>query len=150
MKACILLCILLHLSSTFQASHFNLMTSVQSRVIACTFAKFVQNLCNFSFLLGYQLASSGKCSSANTVYRVDSKTLDTLLTQLTHNMMRDCSLNSPKNTSLKHVVYKYCFECQNKNKTTISVRNMFLYFSGELNEQSVVILWVNCCKNEGF
>ena len=76
MKACILLCILLHLSSTFQASHFTLMTSVQSRVIACTFAKFVQNLCNFSFfLLGYQLASSGKCSSANTVYRVDKKTL---------------------------------------------------------------------------
>ena len=31
-------------------------------------------------------------------------------------MTRDCSLNSPKNTSSEHVVYKYCFECQNKNK----------------------------------
>jgi hypothetical protein len=25
-----------------------------------------------------------------------------------------------------------------------------LYFSGEFNEQSLVILWVNWCKNEGF
>ena len=31
-------------------------------------------------------------------------------------MTRDCSLNPPKNTSSEHVVYKYCFECQNKNK----------------------------------
>ena len=30
-------------------------------------------------------------------------------------MTRDCSLNPPKNTSSEHVVYKYCFECQNKN-----------------------------------
>ena len=40
------------------------------------------------------------------------------LHQLTHNMARDCSLIPLKNTSLKHVVYKYCFECQNKNKKT--------------------------------
>ena len=38
------------------------------------------------------------------------------LNQLTHNMTKDCSLNSPKNTSSEHVFYKYCFECQNKNK----------------------------------
>ena len=31
------------------------------------------------------------------------------LHQLTHNMTRDCSLNSPKNTSSEHVVYKNCF-----------------------------------------
>ena len=43
------------------------------------------------------------------------------LIQLTHNMTRDCSLNSLKNTSSQHVVYKYCFECQNKNK-----KNQFL------------------------
>jgi hypothetical protein len=34
-------------------------------------------------------------------------------------------LNSLKNTSLEHVVYKYCFECQNKNKKPIFVHNMF-------------------------
>jgi hypothetical protein len=38
------------------------------------------------------------------------------LHQLTHNMTRDCSLNSKRNTSWQHVVYKYCFECQNKKK----------------------------------
>ena len=27
-----------------------------------------------------------------------------------------CLLNPPKNTSSEHVVYKYCFECQNKKK----------------------------------
>ena len=47
------------------------------------------------------------------------------LNQLTHNMTRDFSLNPPKNTSSEHVVYKYCFECQNKNKKTIFVHNMF-------------------------
>ena len=47
-----------------------------------------------------------------------------LLNQLTHNITRDCSLNSPKNTSSQHVVFKYCFECQNKNKITILVHNM--------------------------
>ena len=31
------------------------------------------------------------------------------LHQLTHNMTRDCSLNSPKNTSSQHVLYKNCF-----------------------------------------
>ena len=38
------------------------------------------------------------------------------LHQLIHNMTRDCSLNYKENTSSEHVVYKYCFECQNKNK----------------------------------
>ena len=38
------------------------------------------------------------------------------LHQLTHNMTRDFSLNSPKNTSSQHDEYKYCFECQNKTK----------------------------------
>ena len=47
------------------------------------------------------------------------------LHQLTHNMTKGCSLNSPKNTSSEHVVYKYCFECQNKNKKTIFVHIMF-------------------------
>ena len=40
-------------------------------------------------------------------------------------MTRDCSLNSPKNTKSEHVVYKYCFECQNKNKKLIFVHNIF-------------------------
>ena len=46
------------------------------------------------------------------------------LNQLTHNMTRDCSLNSPKNTSSEHVVYKYCFECQNKNNFNSSMNNL--------------------------
>ena len=50
------------------------------------------------------------------------------LSELTHNMTRDCSLTSQKNTSSEHVVYKYCFECQNKKKVcTQHVMN--LYFS---------------------
>ena len=49
------------------------------------------------------------------------------LNQLTHNLTRDCSLNSQKNTSSEHVVYKYCFECQKKKKCTQHVLNM--YFS---------------------
>ena len=57
---------------------------------------------------------------------VAGKSLSEALTlhKLTHNMTRDCSLNSQKSTSSRHVVYKYCFECQNKNKRTIFVHNM--------------------------
>ena len=29
-----------------------------------------------------------------------------------------------KNTSSQHVVYKYCFECQNRNKKTIFVHDL--------------------------
>ena len=47
------------------------------------------------------------------------------LHHLTHNMTRDCLLNSKKNTGWQYVVYKYCFECQNKNRKTIFVHNMF-------------------------
>ena len=42
-------------------------------------------------------------------------------------MAKDCSLNSPKNTSSEYVVYKYCFKRQNKsNKQHV----LNLYFSG--------------------
>ena len=64
------------------------------------------------------------------------------LNQLTYNMTRDCSLHSQKNTSSKHVVYKYCF-LNVKTKT----KKQFLYttccepvFFLEINEQSLVIL----------
>ena len=33
------------------------------------------------------------------------------LNQLTHNMTRECSLNSEKNTSSQHVVYNFFFVC---------------------------------------
>ena len=57
------------------------------------------------------------------------------LHQLTHNMSRDCSLNSKKNASSQHVVYKYCFECQNKNKNNFCTQHVVnLYFFGEFNE----------------
>ena len=57
-------------------------------------------------------------------------------------------------TSAEHVVYQNCPECQNKTKTTICVRNMFCRYS-ELtifmkNEQSVLILWINWCKNKSL
>ena len=65
------------------------------------------------------------------------------LNQLIHNMTRDCSLNSPKNKSSEHVVYKYCFECQNKKKQLLKPTCCELVFWGEFNEQSLVILWVN-------
>ena len=73
------------------------------------------------------------------------------LNQLTHNMTRDCSMNSPKNTRSKHVVYKYCFECQTKTKKQLLYTTCCeLVFLEEFNAQSLVILWVNWCKNEGF
>ena len=66
------------------------------------------------------------------------------LHQLTHSMTRDCSLNSPKNTRSKHVVYKYCFECQTKTKKYfLYTTGCELVLSGEFNEQSSLILWVN-------
>ena len=45
-------------------------------------------------------------------------------------MARDCSLIPPKNTSLERVVYKYCFECQNKNKKICTQHVLNLYYSG--------------------
>ena len=48
----------------------------------------------------------------------------------------------PENTSSEHDVYKYCFECH----TTCSE----LIFFREFNEQSLVMLRFNWCKNEGF
>ena len=59
----------------------------------------------------------------NYVVQVNQCQKHSFLNQLTHNMTRDCSLNSPKNTSSELVVYKYCLECQNKN--IIFVHNMF-------------------------
>ena len=37
----------------------------------------------------------------------------------------DLQLLTQKNTNSERVVYKNCFECQNKNKKTIFVHNMF-------------------------
>ena len=64
------------------------------------------------------------------------------LNQLTHNMTRDCSLNSPKNTSLDHVVYKKSF--------FVFVLTFKTIFFWEFNEQSLVILWVNWFKYKSF
>ena len=51
----------------------------------------------------------------------------------------------------EHVVYKYCFECQDKNKETFFYTTCSeLVFFGEFNEQSIVILWVIWCKNKSF
>ena len=69
------------------------------------------------------------------------------LHQLTHNMTRDCSLNSPKNTHLQHVVYKNCVLFLFWHSNNIFCK---LVFFGEFNEQFLVILWVNWCKNKSF
>ena len=45
-------------------------------------------------------------------------------------MTRDFSLNSLKNTSSQHVVYKHCFECQNKKNNNCTQHVVNLYFSG--------------------
>ena len=68
--------------------------------------------------------------------------------QLTHNTTGDCSMNSAKNTSSQHVVYKnccfcFCFDIQ-KNICTSHV------FFRKFNGQYLVILWVNWFKNESF
>ena len=60
-------------------------------------------------------------------------------------MRRDCSLNSPKNTSSEHVVYKN-WHSKQYLYTTCSELVCF----GEFNEQCLVILWVNWFKNESF
>ena len=57
--------------------------------------------------------------------RVNIFQKSSFLHQLTHNMTRDCSLNSPKNTSLEHVVYKNCFFVFVLTFKTIFVHNMF-------------------------
>ena len=74
------------------------------------------------------------------------------LHQLTHNMTRDCSLNSPKDTSSEHVVYKNCFFAFVLTFKTLFVHCMFYTcIFREFNEQSLVILWVvNWFKNESF
>ena len=65
------------------------------------------------------------------------------LNQLTHNMTRDCSLNSLKNTSSEHIVYKYCFERQNKKQFLYYTTCSELVFFREVNEKYLVTLWVN-------
>ena len=75
-------------------------------------------------LFSFQTEMSTKSlSSISCVVQVNLFQKLSSLNQLTHNMIQNCSLNSPKNTSSQHVVYKYCFECQNKTKT-IFVRNI--------------------------
>ena len=45
-------------------------------------------------------------------------------------MTRDCSLNYKKNTSSEHVVHKYCFECQNRNKNFVCSELVFFFYCG--------------------
>ena len=74
------------------------------------------------------------------------------LHKLTHNMTRDCSLSSPKNTSSQQLVYKNCFFLFLfwHSKQYLYTTCCQLVFFLEFNEQSLVILWVNWWKNEGF
>ena len=67
-------------------------------------------------------------------------------------MTRDCSLNSLKNTCSEHVVYKNCFFLFLfwHSKQYLYTTCCKFVFWGEFNEQSLVILWVNWCKNKSF
>ena len=73
------------------------------------------------------------------------------LNKLTHFLTRDCSLNYKKNTTSEHIVYKHCFECQNKNqKKTIFVYNMLwtcIFSCNSMNNLLSFNLWF---KNESF
>ena len=71
------------------------------------------------------------------------------LHQLTNNMTKD-SFNSPIKKSSQHVVYKNCFFFFWYSKQYLYTTCSELVFFGEFNEQSLVILWVNWCKNESF
>ena len=71
-------------------------------------------------------------------------------------MTRDRSLNFPKNTSSQHVVYKYCFESQNKQKYTtycelvffLSMNNLLSYCGlTDARMRASENLW-NLCKAE--
>ena len=46
-------------------------------------------------------------------------------------MTKDCSLNSPKNTSSEQSVYKYCFECQKKNSNKTC--SELVFFGNSMN-----------------
>ena len=74
------------------------------------------------------------------------------LHQLTHNMTRDCSLNSPEKYKFRTCCVQILFwMSKQKQKNSFCTKHVIkLNFSGEFNEQSLVILWLNWCKNEGF
>ena len=75
------------------------------------------------------------------------------LNQLTHNITRDCWLNSPKNTSSQFVVFFYLLYTNIVLNVKTKTKKQYLYttccellFFGEFNEQSLVILWVKAYK----
>ena len=71
--------------------------------------------------------------------------------QLMHNMTRDCSLNSPQKYKFRTCFVQILFWMSKQKQNNFCTQHVLnLYFSGEFNEQSLVILWVNWCKNEGF
>ena len=52
-----------------------------------------------------------------------------ILASVIHNMTRDCSLNSAKNTSSQHIVYKNCFVCLFHIQNNICTQHVVnLYF----------------------
>ena len=110
--------------------------------------RLISNQCKYFFekyiLLTKIALITGKSMSEALI-------LESVNPQYDDRLLIDLRLQYKKNTSSEHVVYQNCFECQNKSK------KQFLYttcsehvFFGEFNEQSLVILWVNWCKNKGF
>ena len=75
----------------------------------------------------------------------------------THNMTRDCSLNSPKNTSSQHVVYKNCFfvivlTCCNLVFFGEFKENLSSYCDSSMrtSEKDLHVLFTTCLSRENM
>jgi hypothetical protein len=72
------------------------------------------------------------------------------LNQLTQNMTRDCHWIPRKIQVHNMLCTKIVSNVKTKTKQFLCTTCCELVFFGKFNEQSLVILWVNWCKNEGF
>ena len=128
------------------------------------------NCCDWKFfriLLEQNFGKNKLCLQINLCQKL------LFLHQLTHNMTTDCSLIyqfstwkfQAQNMGRKwweHVVYTNCFFVFTFRTTYVSNMfylsmfspcselGIFMYWTGEFNGQSFVILWVSWCKNKCF
>ena len=72
-----------------------------------------------------------RLSTGKSVSEVEALILESVNPQYDDRLFIDLQLLTQKNTNSEHVVYKNCFECQNKNKTIFCTQHVLnLYFSG--------------------
>ena len=79
--------------------------------------------------------------------RVQSIKLHIILESVNPEYEERLFIEFSKNTSSEHVVFKYCFECQNEKKQFLYTTCSELVLFGKFNKQSLVMLWVNWCNN---